>query len=454
MSSLDKLFANSLKNDITHSFVESVEAIIFLEGISSDDFLISHNVKVYTPVIKNDFSFYQPQKLTFTQDYEYIDTTYDILGIWLYKLSENFRRIYSAHKKNNDISSLLQQQHNLYTISNYFLDHWTTNNQPTFFPRAVFGRHCDYLTPVDYLIYLGTHNSLSHENFDHHLKLLVTLLPHLEKSDFPDFLPKLALSSKNSKLLKTIIPYFSSDTLINSLKYGQSSDGFNILSFEYLFENPDKFILADYEKIDLIKKILREDILLSKHFDDFILDKSVYLHKISQFITPEVSKEIEPLFINKSNKNSFYQQVQSSFLINKKKSNPYALSKEILSLSFDELHASYLLSPEIVDDTIQIFVGNSSLKENYSNKDYLFKNLKNMVEKLHPVMTKSHLAHIISLNNDFISFCKPLYLHIKLNEKFQHSQDSLVSKSQDSHCLNILNIPSEKINTPEKKNKI
>lgn len=39
MSSLDKLFSNSLKNDITHSFVESVEAIMFLEGIFSEDFL-------------------------------------------------------------------------------------------------------------------------------------------------------------------------------------------------------------------------------------------------------------------------------------------------------------------------------------------------------------------------------------------------------------------------------
>lgn len=436
MSSLDKLFANSLKNDITHSFVESVEAIMFLEGISSEDFLKLNTVKVYTPIIKNEYSFAKSTKLKFTQEYEHTETHYDILGVWLYKLSENCRRIYSALKKGNSTVSLIEQQNNLYTISNYFLEHWDTHNENTFFPRAIFGRHSDYLQPLDYLMYLGTHNSLSPENFENHLLLLQKLSPKIDFDTIPDFLPKLALSSTNSKLLKTILPLFSPDKLINSLQYGKTSDGFQILSFEYLLENSEKFILPDYTKIDLILHFLRDDILLSKHFDDFILDKSVYLQKLAQFITPQVSKGIELLFVNKSKTQPVYKEFQQYFLTNQKKSNPSALSNELALLSFEDINDTYWLSSDLIQDTISMIVLKSSMREHSGNKEYLFNNLKNLVEKLHPVLTKTNLSTIISLNNEFISFCKPVYLNIKINEKLttylEKSPDTTNSNSNSS----------------------
>lgn len=419
MSSLDKLFANSLKNDITHSFVESVEAIMFLEGVSCEDFLKSNKVTVYSPVMKDTFSF-RPTKLAFTDHYENVETHYDILSVWLYKLSENLRRLYSANKKSNDTSSLIEQQDNLYTISNYFMDFWDTHNEAAFFPRSIFGRHSYDLSPIDYLIYLGTHDCLSQTNFDNHLKLVNKLSPKIDYDYIPDFIPKLALSSTNSKLLKTILPHISPDNLISTLNYHKSSDGFKILSFEYILENPDRFALAPFNKTDLIRNFIRDDVLFSKHFDDFILDKNAYLDRLSQFITPEISKEIEVLLTHKISKNKHYLPYQSYFLKNQKKSNPASLFKDLSILSFEEINSSYELSPQIISDTISHVVYQASLK-NFVNKESMKNNFRNLVDKLHSVLTKEHLATIISFDSEFISFCKPVYLHIKLNEKINEN---------------------------------
>lgn len=418
MSSLDKLFSNSLKNDITHSFVESVEAIMFLEGISSEDFLRLNKVSVYTPIIKDNWGISQ-KKLSFTDQYENVNTHYDILSVWLYKLGENLRRIYSATKKGNDTSSLIEQQNNLYIISNYFMDYWDTKNESAFFPRSIFGRH-DELEPLDYLIYLGTHDCLSKSNLDNHLKLLQKLSHKIDSYDIPDFLPKLALSSTNSKLLKTVLPYLSTQSLISNLKYQKSSDGFKILSFEYILENMDKFKLENFEKIDLVRNFIGHDVLFSKHFDEFILDKSVYLDKISQMITPEMSKELEIILTHKSSKNKNYLPYQSYFLKGQKKTNPISLVKDLEKMSFEEIDSSYQLSPSLVSDSINHMVYQASLKDKL-NKEQLKNNFKNLVDKLHTVLNKEHLATIISLDSDFISFCKPVYLHIRLMEKLEDS---------------------------------
>lgn len=428
MSSLDKLFANSIKHDITSSFVESVEAIMSLEKVSSEDFLRKNKVKVYTPEINNDLSFLSHKKLAFNNNYTHEETEYDILGVWLYKLSENLRRIYSARKKSNDYSSLIEQQNNLYLVSNQLFEHWDTHNEGTFFPRAIFGRHVDYLEPLDYLIYLGAHDCLTTDNFQHHLKLVESFSHRFDFSDFSEFsefIPKLALSSTNSKLLKTILPLIPKESLINTLKYRKSSDGFKILSFEYILEHPESFELADYEKVDLIQNFLRDDVILSRHFDDFILDKSVFLDKLSHFITPEVSKGIEVIFVNKSNKFTQYQSLSHIFLSQQKKSNPYSLMQELKTLSFEEIQESYALSPALISETIQHIIESSVLKEN-KYKDYYFYSFKNLVEKLHPVLEKEHLATIISLNSDFLSFCKPVYLHIRINEKLIEKPKSIL----------------------------
>lgn len=417
MSSLDKLFANSIKNDITHSFVESVQAIMFLEGISSQDFLKTNQVKVFTPVIEEPSLFSSKKKLTVTNDYSYQTVDYDILSVWLYKLSENLRRIYSAKKQHNDFTSLLEQQNNLYTISNCFINDWDTANEPVFFPRAIFGRNTDYLEPLDYLIYLGTHDCLTSQNFSSHLKLVEHFSHRLHLDDIPDFIPKLALSSKNSKLFKTILPLFSPDSLLSSLQYSKSSDGFKILSIEYILEHSSLFDLQNYQKTDIVNTLLHKDILLSRHFDDFILDKNDFLNKLSHFITPDITKNIEVVFVNKCKKNSQYQQFETVFLKNQKKSNPYSLIHELTSLTFEEIQHSYALSPELISDTIDKIVELSVLKQN-QHKDYLLSSFKNFVEKLHPSLEKTHLAKIISLNSEFLSFCKPVYLNIKLQEKY------------------------------------
>lgn len=117
------------------------------------------------------------------------------------------------------------------------------------------------------------------------------------------------------------------------------------------------------------------------------------------------------------NKNSYYKNFQSLFILNKKKTNHLAFSFELPNLSFEELDDQYDLSPSIITEAINHIILNNELKVNKTNKNYLEQSLKSLVDKLHPVITKEHLASIISLNNNFISFCKPIYLNIKINEK-------------------------------------
>lgn len=425
MSSLDKLFANSFKNDVDYYFLQSVEAISTLEKITSSDFLRKNKVKVYTPEIKKDYSL-KKTPLSFTSSYSQVETYYDILGVWLYKLSENLRRIYSAKKKSNDFSSLIEQQNNLYSISHQLLDYWDSLNEPTFFPRAIFGIHSHELPPFDYLIYLAFHDCLTPGNFQHHSTLLQKFFPRFDFQDFPDFFPKLALSPIHIPLFKQFLPLIPPSSLVERLKFYPNSDGFNLLSFQYILENQSLFTLDTSDKVTLIQQFLHNNILLSRHFDHFVSDKTVFLDHLSQFISREVSQQIELLFINVCKKYPQYKPFSHVFIRDGKKSNPHSLMKELTTLSFEDIQLSYSLSKELISETIQLI----QLSPLSKNKHFHYSQFKNLVEKLHPVLHKEHIATIISVNSEFLSFCYPVYLHLRLNESFTPKNSSSALKNK------------------------
>lgn len=414
MSSLSKLFINSLKNDITQSFVDSVEAIVFLEGISKDDFLELHPCNIFTPRIS--LSFHNEPLNVSKDEYDFVNVEYDIFSCLLYKLSENFRRIYSSKKQNNDYTDLISQQNNIYNVFELLISELDTQNEFSFFPRSIFGKHEDLL-PTNFLIYLGFHDCLLHHNIEKHLKVVDTLKHKIDLSYIPDFLPKLALSQNNSKLLKNILPLFEPDDLFNKLKFTKTSNGFKILSLEYILDNPSKFNFYSHDLTEIVSLGLSGDVLSSKHFDSLILDKFNFIQKLSNFVNSNNQKEIELIFVRFSQKNPQFNEFRQFFIKDTKQTNPIALFKELTFKSYEDIYELYDLNHDVIMGCID-YCYQKNLTRN--NVDYhgLSKDLQLLTHTLYPSLDKKHLAHIISFNNDFMSFCKPIYLHMKLNEKF------------------------------------
>lgn len=419
MNSLNKLFINSLKNDVTQSFVDSVEAIVFLNGIHKNDFLELNSTSVFTPIINLSFG-NEPLKVS-KDEYENINVEYDIFSCLLYKLSENFRRIYSARKQKNDCSNLIQQQDNIYQIFEILSSELDTKNEFSFFPRSIFGKH-EELLPMNFFVYLGFHDCLLSHNFEKHLKVIDLLKNHLDLSYIPDFLPKLALSQSNAKLLKKLLPLFEKDDLMSNLKFKKTSHGFKIISLEYVIDNISQFNLYPHDFTEIIKIGLSNDVLSSKYFDELILDKNNFIKKLSSFVTNENKKDVELILLRFIQKNPQFNNYKDLFLKEQKQINPIALFKELSHKSFEELNESYDLKYDVILECID-YCYQKNINKNGVNYDSLSEDLKLLTHVLFPCINKQHLSHIISFNSDFMSFCKPIYLNIKFNEKFSEEKN-------------------------------
>ena len=91
-------------------------------------------------------------------------------------------------------------------------------------------------------------------------------------------------------------------------------------------------------------------------------------------------------------------------------------------------YPSYYPEPGWVEQTTEDLLPNfydsikTAINKSGINYESLSKDLKLLTHVLFPCLTKQHLSHIISFNSDFMSFCKPIYLNMKFNEKFSEEK--------------------------------
>ena len=229
------------------------------------------------------------------------------------------------------------------------------------------------------------------------------------------------MSQSNAKLLKKIFPLCDNEEIMNKIKFSQSSNGFKILSIEYLLDNLSQFHLYPHDFTEIVCLSLSNNVLSSKYFDDLILDKNNFIRKLSSLITPDNQKDVELAFVRFTQKNPEFNNFREFFIKNTKQSNPIALFKEIPLKTFEELNENYDLNHDVVLSCID-YCYQRNLKKHGIDYDGLFNDLKMLTQTLHPCLDKQHLAHIISFNNDFMSFCKPIFLNMKFEEKFSEEK--------------------------------
>ena len=437
MTALSLFFANSIKNDISDKFIDAIDVILYSHPLSFQDFIEEHSVNLYVKEEVDDYNDYndynyqkKSKQLKFKDSYDKCNIDYNIFDIWLFKLSENLRRIYSAQKNNLPTKDLYFQQHNLFLISDRFVEYFQTSEEQKFFPRSLFGKNI-YVIPFYHLIYLGGHSLLDKNYIPKVLNIMQHLNKHFDNLEIPEFLEKMSFNNDNQLILKSILTKLNPDSLLSSLKYHSQTNSyaFNLLGLDYIlndknFDSKLTSFTSIKESLDeILKNFILNNMFFSKHIDYFIKDKNLYFNNISNNLTLEQKIKLEPFMVDKKNFNN-YDLVQSH-LLNPIRSNPYALLKEINNLSTEELIDTYSCDDNFISLCIQSI---SYLNSNKKLK--LFSQMNDFTSKMYPVIKKQHIAQILSFDSNFIDFCKPLYMNIILSEK----------------------LPSN--NTPSKKHKI
>ncbi len=188
---ISALCLNSENKDIDNTFVEALEAIIFLsrnnlnEYINSEHeclILVKSNQKIentewFRKIVlsKNNAKDFRN---SYQRQFKY-EEKYHIGDFLIRKLSQNLRRLYSAHRNggafskplSNNIPCLKEQQKQIYVALELVLQHLNLNSKRKVFDNIFLGK-TRLLNSREALFYLSTHEHIFAENEQIHLNIL------------------------------------------------------------------------------------------------------------------------------------------------------------------------------------------------------------------------------------------------------------------------------------------
>ncbi len=433
MNPFQNLFVFNASNDINTNFLKTLETLISFDN-SNIDQLINTPIKrkIYTKISNLDVSSntFKNMKLegsiNLLERENQSEATIEIIqkshigDFLIFKLIENLRRLYSAHRhggrvfsknnQGNNIEELKEQQNLIYDAFNIIKPYIKFDNSINFFKGSFLGedKACN---KADLFFFLSFHENIIKENHPRHIQL------------FKDFFSSYSL---NSKLL--------ADNLIN-LSYPnhlqqEMKTSITLLDDNFYRELLNKFSKKDFMKIgslalDLFVSLSTKNIAAEKEVKTFyfarLLNNKTYFSE-KTFLPNEITslknylsdcEECTNLIIrnlntadNRSNYfiNFCLEVIPSlkdeNFLINVLKDNfPETLTKKIIS------------KYDFNDDFILRFCTNT-LKINGSHQI-----LKNLVIQADEQLSSNALLNIISLDVNLIEQLNSIILKRKLGNQ-------------------------------------
>lgn len=335
----------------------------------------------------------------------------------LNKLSENFRRLYSAHRKGgvtprslgSNITNLQEQQKNIYECLELISPNIEFGNEPRIFNNIFFGkvRHC---TDAQAFFYLSLHEHLLPDCENKHKQIM---LNNFSLDDVDPIIVKeidrLSYPQEKSKFINEIIQMLPDDFFKEMALYLTDrsivTGTFMADSFLHCAKNNIEItkehkaiflsgLLSQYSHWGKQPASMARDI--AKQISEYI--KDVPLNKI-------VSANLSPLLVHKN------CAIDLCLLLSEKLTEPdlflSSLNTNVEPNQKAAIFSKYDFSDQEMLMTIANKISNSGAKK---------EKMQEFVSIVGDYLENRTIANILALDHSYIEIIKPLYL----TRKFQH----------------------------------
>lgn len=482
MTPLQTLFSNHLYKDIDQNFVDALEAILFLTPPQANEFdnvaTLEQEIKTHKHSSSHDSvrdiwqqaknSYYSdPNNDEYTlndmntnalgnllkhkifgehlqkQQKEVISHQYGVTDFIIYKLLENVRRLYSAHKKNTpntqkngnsqntkgimglnniglSIEALQEQTGFIYQVVQMTREHLRFTEKTSHYPRAILGNDVN-CSALDIWGYLCFHEQIPASYKALHLEIFKEHMDnHVVSKNFLSHFQNLLYQPSQKDMVKLILNHARVEDVLDVLlnEQGRPKYGWLLLALEHVMEKKVELNLGQKEK--LLRSIFTSDLLDNKFYEQFV-DTQVFEYHLDMLYSDKAVQShlqewfrkfvpLEQIGIKRSadfifnkieqldSESIFYQTLVSGNLSHEQKNlifNKYARNDEQMKRFATHIQRS---SP------------NGKVKQHLSDFLSLGDNIQN----------KALLAHIISLDASYMEICKSIYQNIRLQEKLGH----------------------------------
>lgn len=333
------------------------------------------------------------------------------------KLSENLRRLYSAHRKGgklpkelgSNISDLNEQQKSIYQSLEIISPYVKFDSQSRIFNKIFFGK-VRYCSNAQAFFYMSLHEHLLTENENKHKEILIN---HFNTSDISSFmvsdLLQLSYPKNKQSFVKDMIKNLPDDlfeSMASRLKDNSISQG----SFMV-----DVFLHCSQNNIEMSKE--KKEILFN-----LIMHNNGFLHKqpanMAKIYVSEIKDYISDIDLSKTQQRSI---------------NPMEVHKNCVT-DMALMLAKHLTDPNLFWASLQSNIEPSQQlaimnKYDFSNQDVMFKIsqriassgsrknelMQKFVSLVGDQLTNQTLSQILASDFSFIEIIKPLYMTRKLD---------------------------------------
>lgn len=443
--------------DIDEQFMQSFEAIDFLVQIKEKDFSQKFDLTLRLGSNK-------PTSLNSTRynseefkDYDVkIEDGYNFNDFLIYKLIENFRRIYAIENKSKkpkdkkltlnisglidesinpitpnrkktdlnkkEITSLLDQQQNIYSIVDKTVSYLDYQKNDLVYPRAIVGKNYS-CSSLEILCYLGIHQSLQKENIPLHKKWFTSCMNTFTTNEINHKhlnLFKKVFSDHNKRFfINNYVKKLNINEVFSNLAYYDSVHEKYIISLIDIYSE-ENIYLKDEQKKNLLLKFfhIKPMRFLEDHETDSFEEKMNHLFKdfpldtVIDKISVDVLNIPEGKWLLKNLKTSQCVPFLTHTIFNDDISNSI---KSCVIAKFDLANQNLLKN--IVDFTVNNYKKNTHVQ------------ISQTMTHFGSYMEKPLLAHIISKNTDFYDIIKPFYLKNKFNERLIEKNEEISARN-------------------------
>lgn len=464
MNTITPLFASYLYKDIDDNFLDSLEAILYLNPPES------HHIEDIINLRLKSGKFG-------------IDVEYNIMDIINLKLIDNFRRIYAFHNKSQlqektlknrymgaTLHSLLNspssikpitnssnklqtslndlhcQQNKIYKVIEILGDKLVIQNEnprnsykdnnKKYYKNAVLGKDVE-VTTFEMFSYLSLHESLQENNRSIHTQLLQaqSAINKISWNFTSDCLMKIIRKSNTEKAFNTIVENLVENnhinTILNDFELGSliSNDNWTIGVVNYFLSNhmensevikntlKDKsYILQEKDQLILAKIIVETKMLDLKQFNQLVSDKEQFKEKLNLILNNEKLKlNLEEEFVKAVKPEDILHSKTAKLFLNKIDSltSPKLLIKTFIDRKLTNNEKQEIA--QLYDISNQELIKNVAYAINTKKVDRSV--MREFVNVVANNVEKTTLAYIISLHPSYMEFCKPIYMHIRITEK-------------------------------------
>jgi hypothetical protein len=337
------------------------------------------------------------------------------------KLSENFRRLYSANRSGGKMprelgvtpEALLEQQKFIYESLEIIGEHFKFDSEKRIFKNIFFG-NSRFLNSSQAFFYLSLHEHLSPDNEDAHLRLLKKSfkIEDIDPSVIKETI-NINYPPQKSAFVNKFISHFSEDFFKDIGAYLQKNTNGGSLICDIFLHCAKNNIEIPYEqKFVILKSILNPGSYLFQQPEN----RAESIAKVIKLYIPELNKNLNSITSSPILSGLTQQNCASkiSLLITDKLTNPEILWQSMNPNVSTHVQSLILGKYDLSDQSIYIDISKKIINLPPSLKN---NKMIQFLDKFSSHIKNETMGIIIAMDFTLMDIIQPLYISRKLNQE-------------------------------------